>query len=103
MLFKPRAVFGGSKDVILLAGLRPASRITSLDQMVRNLSLYSEEIELNERKPVGKVQKLPSLHRAVQRRKIKPFFTRNTALVKVDEHGRTALHLAASEGHFRTF
>ena len=48
------------------------SQHTDDEQMVRDLSLaYSEEIKLGEGKPVGKVQKLPSLHRAVQRRKIK--------------------------------
>ena len=73
------------------------------EQMTRELSLaYREEIEPEEGKPVVKVQKLPWLHRAVQRRKIKSFFTRKAALVKTDENGRTALHLAAIEGHFKT-
>ena len=73
------------------------------EQMTRDLSLaYCEEIESKEGKTVVKVQKLPSLHRAVKRRKIRSFFTRKSSLIKLDENGRTALHLAAIEGHFNT-
>ena len=69
--------------------------------MTRDLSLaYNEEIKLkNELLSDG--QTLPYLHRAVKRKKVRPLFTKKSALVKLDQNGRTALHLAAIEGHYR--
>ena len=70
-------------------------------QMVYDLSLaYSSEVNLKNLHLVN-IHKLPSFHRAVVDKKI-PFFARTSKLSKMDDLGRTPLHLAVINGHYKT-